>query len=325
VKILISTQWLGGTGGMERSLASIVAALHQHVVHVAPVQIIPSAFSPRGAYLSVLPKWRFISEPRRAALAWWPLVLPFIKRFDADYDLYIQYRNAPYLGTRFRCGTKVLILGGQPDPALEENFDYVLAEAPAGESLAADPAKVKVLMPPTALTSTESAKVEGLPDEYFFTLFNPHGEIKGHDILYEVAEHARCPIVWGHSNKTWDMSREVRPHPNIIDLEDPSQAQIRWLYEHCKAYVSFSRFEGYGWSLADALIHRVPIITRNVGVITHFPASDGIYLYEAQSTLVELLQRTDLQASHVSLEQFEPKHFAQALEALVRQENDKGD
>ena len=318
MRVLISARWLGGVGGMERSLASIVRALHRDEIDVAATTVIPSVYLPDAGNMRVLPRWRFLDKSKRPALFWWPAVVPLVRRFDSRYDVYIQYRNGPYLGDRFDCGVKCLILGGKPSPKLEAEFDFVLVEAPGGTEIVSDPSKARLVAPPTFPGAVASEPVEHVPEKFFLTVFNPHGEIKGHDLLYEVAESSRYPIVWCHSNATGDLSSEIREHANVIHVDDPTQAQIRWLYERCQSYVSFSRYEGYGWSLADALIYGAPVISRRIGVLTFYEEEPGLYFYESVSELHQMLEQGGpFEGSAVDTTRLAPETFAKQLRSLV--------
>jgi len=51
--------------------------------------------------------------------------------------------------------------------------------------------------------------------------------------------------------------------PNVIFTGFASDAQLRWLYEHCRAYVFPSLSEGFGLPPLEAMIHGAPVVASN--------------------------------------------------------------
>lgn len=51
---------------------------------------------------------------------------------------------------------------------------------------------------------------------------------------------------------------------NVIFTGFISDAQLRWLYEHCSAYVFPSLSEGFGLPGVEAMLHGAPVISSNV-------------------------------------------------------------
>src|SRR5690606_29391774 len=69
---------------------------------------------------------------------------------------------------------------------------------------------------------------------------------------------------------TWAQGRS-----DVVILEDQDPAHIRWLMTHCYSYLSFSRQESFGWSLADALHDAPSIVSRRIGVLSYKEADVG--------------------------------------------------
>jgi hypothetical protein len=82
--------------------------------------------------------------------------------------------------------------------------------------------------------------------------------------------------------------------------------------------VSFSRFEGFGWAIADALLYGAPIVARRTGVLT-LPGLDvrGVAFYDEYDELVEALCAIDESRVSRSLEGLEPSAFRRRLEQLL--------
>lgn len=51
--------------------------------------------------------------------------------------------------------------------------------------------------------------------------------------------------------------------PNVIFTDFISDGQLRWLYEHCKAYVFPSLSEGFGLPGLEAMKHGAPVVSSN--------------------------------------------------------------
>ncbi len=51
--------------------------------------------------------------------------------------------------------------------------------------------------------------------------------------------------------------------PNVIFTDFISDAQLRWLYEHCKAYAFPSLSEGFGLPGLEAMEHGAPVVSSN--------------------------------------------------------------
>jgi glycosyltransferase involved in cell wall biosynthesis len=109
----------------------------------------------------------------------------------------------------------------------------------------------------------------------------------------------------------------MRDHPNIIHVDDPSQAQLRFLYERCSAYVCFSRREGYGWSIADGLLAQKPIISRRIGVLSQLSEVEGLAIYETEDQLSEFLAHGVDVSPQYDLQSFSPTRAVRTLETLV--------
>jgi len=51
--------------------------------------------------------------------------------------------------------------------------------------------------------------------------------------------------------------------PNVVFTDFISDAQLRWLYEHCSAYVFPSLSEGFGLPGLEAMMHGAPVVSSN--------------------------------------------------------------
>lgn len=55
--------------------------------------------------------------------------------------------------------------------------------------------------------------------------------------------------------------------PNVVFTDFISEGQLRWLYEHCTAYVFPSLSEGFGLPAVEAMMHGAPVVASNATCI----------------------------------------------------------
>lgn len=171
----------------------------------------------------------------------------------------------------------------------------MLNEAPDGVRYLKNNSKNLVIPPPVFFVSAKSEKVLDIQDKYFLTVFNPYQldrqyadgwkPYKGYDVLYEIVEQLACPLVWVNSSITNSLEKNIQHKANLIIKKNISQAQLTYLYENCTGYISFSREEGFGWAMADALVQQKPIISRPVGVMTYY-SQEQYYAYANSQELL---------------------------------------
>jgi hypothetical protein len=305
MRILISTPLLGGSGGIERHVASTVECLSgRHEVDVHAGHVSTTGY--------VVPTEQYtLVEPGRAR--WWR---PRAKRYDA----YLHYQHADDVQDHFDVGVRMVIPCGDDVRHLEDRFDAVLLEAPDNARFVEDQSKAVLFPPPLNVPAAHGVAVDGVPDDFFLTIFNPHHVRKGLGDLRVVAPESPAPFVWCRAG------RFAAEHPadellvgNVIAFEDRTQEELRYLYERCRAYVSFDHNQGFGWSLADALQYGVPTLSRTRGVMS-LPGVDhtGCAFYETNEELVRALRGGGFTRTGRDLGDLAPHRFVERFEALVR-------
>ncbi len=316
MNILISSRVLGGIGGQERNLYEIINALSGHTIHLYAQNIIPSEFIPEELSERV----QILETPDDER--------PFRSLAGKHYDLYIHFFWGTFLADRYPCAHKAIIPSGNAVADMADLFDYILHQSPAGKERLNQGRKHVVLPPPLSPISSQAQAIDNLPHQYVLTVFNPYPRetetpegprpLKGQDILYKVASASPLPIVWCHSDRSIDCARNVAPHPNIVPVHSPTRSELRYLYTHASAYVSYSRNEGFGWSIADALLFHKPVIARNIGVLTYFPSeASGLYCYENTDALIEFLRLPAYEPSQCDMSIFRPACFRRHIEHIA--------
>jgi hypothetical protein len=204
---------------------------------------------------------------------------------------------------------------------LEATFDVVALEAPDNDRWVEDKSKVVLLPPALDKTATTAQPIAGLPEDFFLTVFNPYHPRKGFEDLRTCAPHSRLPIVWCRSSATRVLTTPSQLE-NVIVLENVSQANLRYLYEHCRAYVEFGRNIGFGWSLADALQYGAPVLSRWRGVLS-IPGLDvrGVYSFTELDELTNLLGRAHYERVSRDTSELSPVRFLERFERVVMRDD----
>lgn len=310
-KIAISTAMIGGIGGAERNIFSVIKAFYDCEIDVYTNNVVDSELIPKVKNLNI-----FINRIQD-----W-------KARKKKYDLYLHYNflDSVYLGDKINCKLKILNPCGNEVFDKEKLFDFIISQSPEGTKLFKNKKKNILLSQPVSVVSDKKDFIDGLPKKYFLTVFNPYGKkinpIKGQDILYKISEKFPFKIVWCYSLKTKKWKGLKKVHKNIIYLESVSQSQLRYLYENALAYISFSRKEGFGWSIADALLCQKPIISRKVGVLSYYrKPPEGIFIYENEKDLVGIVKKNDFSKikPRYSLEFISVDKFREKIASLFKE------
>ena len=280
MRVLISAGWLGGAGGAERALHSVLRALEDDDVDVVVRQRLGGPLAKTGPRAHLYPPlgWRWRAAARESGLKGMLIqrvVNPMRARFLPEYDIYLQFFHGPNLNPTVRAKVRLLVPSGyEVPPDVAARYDAIALQSPDNVRFVPNGAPTVLLPPP--VYDLEQADPPGvdLPDQFYLTVFNPYGDVKGTDDLARVADAAPHPIVWCHSQATvtFTIPEALTNHPDIIHVDDPTLAQMRYLYERCAGYISLSRTEGFGWSIADALRYSPAIFSRRIGVLTFLEA-----------------------------------------------------
>jgi len=278
VRVLISSGWLGGAGGAERALYSITRALSTDSVDVVVREKLdgPWAKTPAGTRVALANDHRWFgaghTEGAKGRLLQ-RFANPVRRVIGSHYDVYLQFLSGANVGNAARTEVRLLVpSGNHVSKAVGQQFDAVAMQAPDNASLVPDGVRAVLLRPPVfdLAGAAEPPRVD-VPDAYVLTVFNPYDPIKGMHELARAAEESPMPIVWCHSEATvaFEIPAALKSHRRIIHVCDATPSELRYLYEQCSAYVSFSLTEGFGWSTADALRYAPAVATRAIGLFSN--------------------------------------------------------
>lgn len=325
--VLISTPWIGGAGGIERYAHAAAHALSK----TADVTLVYD--EDKSGSWSQLPdsvtaiqseEFRRATGPRSRRPRWLarrgrrtPSIL-----VPTEFDLHLALAKRPALRKIAEARFSLIVPGGKSvGPKTLPFYDAVAAEAPSNMEFLQTAGRVVLLPPPLADLAEAVPPTGDLPDNFLLTVFNPYGPIKGQDVLESVIDELPLTLVWVHSTRTIDfeISTKLRHHRRIVHLDDPSPGQIRWLYERTAAYISFSRSEGFGWAVADALRYSTRVLSRKTGVMS-FPearALPGVSTYDDADELTACLSHERADETPRDLRWLSTVTFAERIEKLI--------
>ena len=182
--------------------------------------------------------------------------------FSADYFKGERY---VYKALRLCRFPKAIVPAGNAIARVDRNYDHILWEADNAASYGFGGDPRNFLLRPAAVHpgNVPADFPRFVPSEDFYlTVFNDYNSgLKGTRFLYDVAVRSRRPIIW---------CTALRPLPDGVPGKlypmAASRNAISMLLKVCRAYLSVSTAEGFGWSLFEAMTHQRPILSRAVGV-----------------------------------------------------------
>lgn len=333
IRILVTARNHGGIGGAERALYSICQALQPNRVDVVVKHRFggPWASTPERVRLFTREHWRWVGA---ASAAGWKRHLstrvlnPVRRRLSSGYDLHLAISGGPDVFDVADCPLRLLNPAGTTYSALPPAFQSFALESPDNLSMIPTGAAYTILPPPfISLSERSSAPRVDLPRDYLLTVFNPYWIVKGVDDLRRALESCPWPMVWCHSDTTvqFRVPDDLLKHPKLIHVVDPSPPELRHLYHACRAYVSFSRTEGFGWAIADALDLSPAVVSRPIGVLSFKEApTSRVYLIEGEDWSFdwEILIGAGSQGTR-HLDWLSPRAFRSRLARLLHSARDQ--
>lgn len=337
LRVLISAPIIGGAGGTERAVHALSVALEGHQVTVVAGRIRGGEWGSFPSHTTVEimrePRWRLSNrgpsaDSRRKVAA--GVLNPIRRHVYRPFDVYIQFGRGQSVVSNIRASLRLIVPAGTRLTAQDcVGFSYAVLEAPSNDSLVPSSISTLLIPPPLVPLATESiAPTHALPEAFFLTVFNPYGDVKGVDDLLRFLGAAPFPLVWCHSRQSaaFTVPESVLHHPMLIQINDPSPAQMRFLYEGCRAYVCFSKSEGFGWSVVDALHLSRAVASRETGIMS-FPESRqaGVFIVPDFSDLGWVSQlAVEQRRPERDLSWLEPGAFARQVEALAERSAHRG-
>lgn len=298
-RILISSAFFGGVGGVEKLLKCIIESMPDTLFYVHAREVRGEGFLPCS---------------RNYLLNWLPPV-------GAPLDLYVYFAGGgrpTYLGDTYRFTTSIIDTCGADIRDIEEKFDWVAIQTGNAGHYSSRADKWLFAFPRIRLTFPSGRKPVDLPEKYFVTVFNPYSDkLKGGDVVFRAAEHASVPIVWCYSDKSGLKLTGLKDHPNIVYLKNLTQEELYYVYDHAMAYIAFSHSESMGWSIAEAYYTGLPIISREVGFVTYIKNQPGVFVYREEAELLEQVGRLDFSPPRYDYTYLDENPFEQVFERVL--------
>jgi glycosyltransferase involved in cell wall biosynthesis len=298
-RILVSSAFFGGVGGVEKLLRSIIESMPDTLFYIHAREVRTEGFVPRT---------------RNYLLNWLP-------PSGTHLDLYVYFAGGgrpTYLGDLYTFATSIIDTCGADIRDIEDKFDWVAIQTGNAGRYAQREDKWVLAFPSMRLTFPAGRKPVDLPEKYFVTVFNPYSDkLKGGDVVFRAADHAAVPIVWCYSDKSGLKFVGLTQHPNVIQLKNLSQEELYYVYEHALAYLSFSHSEGLGWSIAEAYYTGLPIISREVGFVTYIKDQAGVFVYREEAELFERVSRPTFETAHYDYSYLDQNSFENVFERIL--------
>jgi glycosyltransferase involved in cell wall biosynthesis len=143
--------------------------------------------------------------------------------------------------------------------------------------------------PALAAQAVKPAGIDGDFILYVGTAF-PHKNLRRLIEAFEIlnAKHPRLKLVITGKRdekhmvelRKWFKNRLAAP--NILLPGFVSDAELKWLYEHCRAYVFASLSEGFGLPPLEAMAHGAPVVSSNASVMPEV-YGDAAHYFDATS------------------------------------------
>jgi len=262
----------------------------------------------------------FFAGRHTIAMWWWEVGEP-----PREWERAFEYVDEVWVGSQY---THDLIAPSSPVPVVNVTLP--------------------VLMPRVASASRSDL---GLPAEGFLFLFvhdyhsmaarkNPAGLIEAFKRAFPHGSGAKLAIKSINGSKLPEDHERVRraaaAHPDIVLLDEyVSAAEKNAMIAHCDCYVSLHRAEGFGLTVAEAMLLGKPVIATRYGGTMEFTNEENAYLvgwhpervgegagvYAADAVWAEPdLDHAAAQLRHV----FEHREEARARGALAEQQVAQG-
>lgn len=298
-RIVISSTYFGGIGGSEKNLFSLVQSMDNCIFYIFSENIKAEGFVPKtNNYF---------------------LNIPIL--FNKNFDLYYYYAgggSAVNLSNVYPFQLKIINTNARKITDIENSFDYIIHQCNDFKKFFHQHHKHLLTFPDVKATFPRKRKKVDVPDNYFLTVFNPFdGEQKGYDLFLKAADHSHYPIVWCFNNTTSVKHHTLPEHSNIIRMPNLSQEELFYLYEHASAFVSFSTYESFGWTLAESFFSNIPIISRKTGFLDYIYNQKGIHIYENEQEVFDYLSLKNLTPPEYSYELFEQNSYKKIISKLL--------
>jgi hypothetical protein len=266
MKILIDSTFFGGSGGIEKLTKDLISSKKDEIFIDL---FVSSGINNEKSFKA--PNFRFVN----------------LEDIGSDYDYFLKvgmhFNNNLQDRVKKECIKLVCPAGYVNKNFPIHAFNYLWEESPDSYPLQENIKLFTACVPMSIKYDKPSTNhiVESLNKEFYVTIANdydPH--IKGIDLIYKFAEISGKELVWfcsDNKNQVIHLKEQSKTPGNLKIARNISRNLILDTLEKSCGYISFSRSEGSGFSIAEAIMLKKPIFTQKVGLIKYFPNDFVIY------------------------------------------------
>ncbi len=298
-RVLISAGLFGGVGGTEKHLMALVESMPDFEFYIFARELRIGGFLPKTSnyYLNIPPL--------------------ITKKFSL-YFYFCGGGKPDYIGDKYTFQMKMIVTNAANIRDIESKFDYIAIQSENFDKFCDQHEKCIRAFPNVPITLPSELDKVSLPEKYLVTVFNPFSaKQKGNDLLYKAADNSALPIVWCFSDFTgWNFD-SLPEHPNIIKKKNLTQSELYYVYANASAYVSFALYESWGWSLAESYYLKIPIISRNTGMLSYVSDEKGIYIYESEDELDSFLTLMEFEKPQYNIKFLEEDSYRNVFIKLL--------
>lgn len=175
--------------------------------------------------------------------------------------------------------------------------------------------------PPLAVRAEHPKGIDGDFIMYVGTAF-PHKNlpklIEAFDILHAKNPKLKLVLAGKHEKHYFELIEWARSRPSfnsIIFTGFVSDAELKWLYQNCRAYVFASLSEGFGLPALEAMAHGAPVVASNASCIPEVNGDGAHYFnprkpHDIADKITEVLENDTLRSQLIKNGRAQLKKFS---------------
>lgn len=171
-----------------------------------------------------------------------------------------------------------------------------------------DPAKITVTLESSDSLPTPAEPVEAVVSKQFIMYVGrptPHKNLERLVQAFALLQASQPDLYLVLAGKKDDNYRRIEATArqqgitNIVLTDFVSDQQLRWLYEHCRAYIFPSLSEGFGLPGLEAMRHGAPVVSSNATCLPEVNGAAALYfdplnIQEMADTINQVLEDESL-------------------------------
>lgn len=266
INILIECDFLGGSGGIEKLVSDMIETLPNNFFVDIFVTIKNENFKINNKNVKIINNLSNIEK----------------------YNFFIKIgmnSEALCLNKMPKNCVKILNFAGylKDNENILNQYDYIWEESPNSFKYR-NKYKTITICPPTKTNYKpiiDNEILKSISGPYYVTIANDYDiNVKGIDLIYKFAENSEIPLLWfcsDNKNNVINLRSLADTPKNLKIARNIPKNYILDCVSKSKAYICFSRSEGYGHAIAEAVLLNKSVISQNVGIIKYKPDAFNIF------------------------------------------------